>query len=172
MSSATTGDSFQSLEDTRTYQSDLWRHKIQLKHLRWSVLAKLFAINLKLPEWQRIPSGQFNCQPETTSQQPRCQRGIFICVWRSNSQLCYNATPQNRLCLKDSISQRNRCPPWDRAVDESPCSELDLGAVKLASSESQRGAAQTRHEKALSWNNRQVLSVCGKYRVMGHTIRQ
>ena len=171
MSSATTGDSFQSLENARTYQSDLWRHKIQLKHLRWSVLAKLFVVNLCFQGDSIFRADNLIVSPRPHPNKPAAREG-FLCVWRSNSQLCYNATPQNRLCLKDSISQRNWCSPWDTAVEESPCSRLDLGAIKLASSESQLGAEQTRHEKALSWNNRQVLSVCGKYRVMGHIIRQ
>lgn len=120
MSSVTTGDSFKPLEDARVYQGDLWCHKIRFKYLSWSVLSKLFAVNLVFPEWQRIPSGQFNCQFETTSQQPRCQREIFfISVWRSHSQLCHNATPQNRLCLKDSVSQCDWCSLWDPAVDET-----------------------------------------------------
>lgn len=145
MSSATTGDSFKPLEDARVYQGDLWCHKIRFKYLSWSVLSKLFAVNLVFPEWQRIPSGQFNCQFETTSQQPRCQREIFfISVWRSHSQLCHNATPQNRLCLKDSVSQCDWCSLWDPAV----CLGLKLGSMRLASS-------QLGEEKSSSWNNRQ-----------------
>lgn len=62
--------------------------------------------------------------------------------------------------------------PVGLAVDESPYSRLDLGAIKLASSDSQLGAEQTRHEKALSWNNRKVLTLCGKHRVIGHIITQ
>lgn len=148
MSSATTGDSFQSLEDTRTYQSDLWHHKIQLKYLRWSVLAKWFVVNLMLPEWQYIPSGQFNCQPETTSQQPCCQRGIFyVCDVQI---LSFAIMQHHRIdCIwRTAFHNVIDVPRGTEAVDESPCSGLNLGAIKLASLSPQLGAEQTWHEKA------------------------
>lgn len=120
MSSATTGGSFLSLEDARVYQGDLWCHKIRLKYLGWSVLSKLFAINLVFPEWQHIPSGQFNCQLENhIPVTPLPERDFFISAWRSHSRLRHNATPQNRLCLRDSVSQCDWCSPWDPAVDET-----------------------------------------------------
>lgn len=105
-------------------------------------------------------------RPRPHPSKPAASFFVFFNACDVGIPLCYNATPQNTLCLKDSISQCNWCSPWD-ADDETPCSGVNLGAIKLASSESRPGAEQTLHEKALSWNNCHDPSVC-VWKTQGH----
>lgn len=159
------GTVFLSHEDAWTQQSDLWGHKIQLKYLEWSVLAKWLVINLKLPEC--IPSGQFNCQLETTSQQLRCQKRIF------------NASDVR--ILRFAIMQHHRIDwVWGTVfhnVIDVPLgtqqlmrlsSRLNLDSIKLASSDSWLRVEQTLHEIFNNpWNNQ---NICGKSWIIGHRI--
>ena len=176
MSSATTGNGSQSPEDTRTYQSDLWRHKIPLKLLRWSVLVKWFAVNLVLSEWQYIPGGQFNCQPETTSQQPRCQRGYFflVCLCVYDVQILHFAIMQHHRidCVWRTVFHNIIDVPRGTQREESSRLGLDLRAIEVASPAFQRGAEHARHERARSGKRRLFLRVCRKSTVTGHIIRQ
>lgn len=109
--------------------------KIQLTYLRWSSLTKWFLINLLLPEC--IPSGQFNCQLATTSQQVLCQRGIFNAC--DVQILSFAIMQHHRIdCVRGTVFHNMT----DVSHGTQLLMRLNLGIIKLASSLS-KGRADT-----------------------------